>query len=120
MNTMTEHTLLFGWETKICNFQIIFCIKEDVLWFQISVYYIGNIVKIVHGTKKLLEVVTRKLFVKPTSGILYLNVRKKVALLNQFKYNKINLYGFSRIFDNNFTVTIVFNKLDNIWMIQPF
>ena len=112
--------LFFGWKTKICYFHVIFSIKKDVFRFQISMYNIGSIMKIVHGAQELLEVVPRKLFVKASSSILNFNITKEISLLNQLEHYKVYLNGLTWVFLDDFTVTVVLDKPYNIGMIEPF
>ena len=46
------------------------------------------------------------------------DIRKKIALLNEFQNDEIYLYGISIGFDHYFSIDIIFNEFDNIWMVH--
>jgi hypothetical protein len=108
-----------GGESKISNLEIVSGIKQDVLGLEITMYNASLIMQILDGTQQLFEIVTRKLFVEASTGILHFYIRKQITLLDKLQHDEIYLDCLSRIrLDDELTVAVVFNELDDIWMMK--
>jgi len=66
--------------------------------------------QVLNGTEQLLKIIARKWFVKTTFGVLHFDVGEKVALLDEFENNKVNLNCLARVLDNDFAFAVVLNQ----------
>ena len=77
-----------------------------------------DVVQVLDRTEKLLEVISRELFIEATTSILNLDVAKKITLLNKFQHYEIYLYRISIILDDDLSIDIVLDKFNDVWVIH--
>lgn len=81
-------------------------------------HYFRNIVNVFDGTQQLFEIISRKQLAETAFCILNFYVRKQVSLFNQLEYNEVNLDGLSRFLVDDFSLYVVFDKLNDIWVVH--
>ena len=88
--------------------------EKQILWLQVTVDDTCSAVEILNGIEHLSEVITSVIFREASSLVFEFYEREEVALLDQLKDNEKDLDCPARAIDNEFTVAVPVNEVDDV------
>jgi len=78
----------------------------------------GCVVQVRNCVEKLLKIMAGKRLAEASRLVFYFYELKQIAEFHQLKYDEKYLDCLPPLFCNDLTLNIVFNKLNDIWMVK--
>jgi hypothetical protein len=111
-------TLLARRETKVCNLQLIFLVKKQILWLEVPVHYARRIMQILNRAEELEEIVPSKALIEAALLVADLNEREEIALLHELQDDEKDLDSLPTGLNDYLSFAVVLDELYYIWVVH--